>query len=244
MYLLPSSNAPSASIRAFHLPDGRLLWTYPLSTDVSIQAEMDGMLYLSAAANSTLIALRASDGHRLWTYRSSDGQPAANTFVAANGIVGYLFQQDTTVVAIRESSGQVLWRTQVTALKNRDYQTFPFTLTLDQGNLVFYPQGPQNSLALPVSVLRASDGHLLWSRPEANTNLILLNGTLYGLQNNGQLDAWRESDRQHLWSSSMPSGSSFVGSLTEGSPLLFLLDPVGTFYVLRATSGKLLWHYP
>ncbi|EFH81086.1 PQQ-binding-like beta-propeller repeat protein [Ktedonobacter racemifer] len=71
IYLSPPLGAPSASIQAFHIPNGRLLWTYPLPKETSVQAEMEGMIYLSAAANSTLIALRGSDGHRLWTYHSS-----------------------------------------------------------------------------------------------------------------------------------------------------------------------------
>jgi outer membrane protein assembly factor BamB len=237
IYQGPPDNAPSASIRAFHIPDGRLLWTYPLPKDTSVQAEKDGMIYLSAAANSTVIALRGSDRHLLWTYHSSDGQPVANTFFAENGI-GYLFQQDATVVGIRVSDGQVLWRTQIAALKNQNLQTL--TLKLDQGNLVLYPRGS----ALPMSVLHGSDGHLLWSSSATITDPIPLNGTLYEWQNNGQLDAWRESDGQHLWSYRAPIGSSIGGSLTEGSPLLFLFDPVGTFSVLRATDGKLLWRSP
>jgi len=238
IYLLPSPNAPSVSIRAFHIPDGQLLWTYQLPKDTSVQAEIDGTIYLSAPANSTLIALRGSDGRHLWTYHSSDGQLAAATFFAENGIVGYLFQHDATVVRIDVSNGQVLWRTQIAALKNQNLQITG--ISLDQGNHVLSSQ----LSAIPVYILRASDGHLFWRSPETITSPNELNGTLYAWQTNGQLDAWRESDGQHLWSYSAPIGSSIVGSLTQGSPLLFLLDPVGTLYVLRASSGKLLWRHP
>lgn len=242
IYLLPFLGAPSASIQAFHIPDGRLLWMYQLPSDISVQAEMDGMIYLSSAAGSTLIALRGSDGHQLWAYHSSDGQPATTTFVAKNGI-GYLIQHDATVVGIRVSDGQVLWHTQLAALKN--LQTIGF-FSLDQGNLVLSSQDPHNLSAMAVYILRASDGHLLWHGPDESitSSPIALNGTFYAWQNNGQLDAWRESDGQHLWGYSAPIGSSMVRHLPQGSPLLFLFDPVGTFYILRSSDGKLLWRYP
>ena len=99
---------------------------------------------------------------------------------------------------------------------------------------------------MAVYILRASDGHLLWRSPDETITSIpmALNGTFYAWQNNGQLDAWGESDGQHLWGYSAPIGSSMVGHLPQGSPLLFLFDPIGTFYILRASSGKLLWRYP
>jgi outer membrane protein assembly factor BamB len=205
---------------------------------------MDGMIYLSAAAGSTLIALRGSDGHQLWTYHSSDSQPTATTFFAENGI-SYLIQHDATVVGIRVSDGQVLWRTQIAALQNQILQTIGF-FSLDQGNLVLSSQDPQNLSAMVVYILRASDGHLLWRSPDEpiTSRPIALNGILYAWQNNGQLDAWRESDGQYLWGYRAPIGSSIVGHLTQGPPLLFLLDPIGTLSILRSSDGELLWRYP
>ncbi len=65
-------------------------------------------------------------------------------------------------------------------------------------------------LALPTDVISASDGHLLWHNPGAIANPVVFADMLYTRANNGQVDAWRENDGQHLWSFSAPPGSSVV----------------------------------
>ncbi len=242
-YILPASSPSVVPIRAFHMPDGKLLWTYHLPKDTSIQAEIGDIVYLNAAADSTLIALRGSDGHQLWTYHSGDDRPVTPTFFVENGI-GYLIQHDTTVVGVRVSNGQVLWHTRIDMLQKQNPQHLTFEL--DQGNLLLFDLALQPSSGIPVSVyiLNASDGRLLWSSSNTPPDSIPDHGTLYTMQDDGHLDAWQESDGQHLWRYNAPFGSSILKSPTEGSPLLFLLDPTSTFYVLRPSNGKLLWHYP
>jgi len=238
VYTLPPPGSPS--IHAFHIPDGKLLWSYSLTNHTWAQTEADGIVYLGAAEGDTLIALRGSDGHQLWSYHASDGQPVINTLSIENG-TAYLVQQDGTVVAIRPGDGFVLWHTRIKTLGNQISQTS--SLLLDNGNLVLFDQ--QTFTALPIYVLNASNGHLLWSSSRPIANFSAFAGTLYSLGNNGQLDAWRESDGQHLWSYSAPVGTNIFWQLAYNQPsLLFLLDYTSTLRALRTSDGKLLWHYP
>ncbi len=240
IYALPP---PSVSpIQVFHAPDGQQLWAYPLPDGTWAQTEINGVVYLGAAAGATLIALRGSDGHRLWTYQASDGQPMVSTFFAENS-VGYLLQQDATLVSIRISDGSVLWRTHIPELQHQ--VSTSTTYFLDQGTLLLFNSDSTTSTQPMLTyALRASDGQILWHNAQILTYPLLLAGVLYTMQNNGQLDAWRESDGHHLWGYSTPVGTRIIGKFLPSSPLLFLLSRTGMLSTLRTNDGKLLWRYP
>ena len=238
IYTLPPPGGPVPTIQAFHIPDGQRLWTYTLPKNTWAQNESDGIIYLGADAGATLIALRGSDGHQLWRYTASDDQPVNNTFFVQQG-VGYLLQQDATLVSMRVSDGHVLWRAVVTDFAGRINPTT--YMLLDNGVILLRDQEPDSSL--PIDVISPSDGHLLWRSPEPIANPYVFAGALYTIANNGQLDAWRESDGRHIWSFDAPIGSSIVWSLQSIPGLLFLQDTTGHLYALRTTDGKLLWRY-
>ncbi len=241
IYILSSSSRATSPISAFHVPDGRLLWTRQFPEGTAVQIEMNGMIYLSLATDPTLIALSGSNGQQLWTYHFSDDQPASRMFFAENGF-GYLLQQDATLVKISTSDGQALWSTQIATLQSQNF--LPLGFIMDQGNLVLYTQNSLNSSIIPMYILRASDGQLLWSSLETITSAIPFNGTIYALQNNGEFDAWREDNGQRLWNNTTPLGSIIAGFPTTDVPLIFLIDLTGNFSVWRPNDGKLLWHYP
>lgn len=248
LYVLPPPGN-GAAIQVFHIPDGQLLWTYPLPKGTWAQMEVNGIVYLGAAAGATIIALRGNDGQHLWTYHSSDGQPVVNASSDGQPVVNalsptqdsdYLLQQDDTLVRIRASDGHVLWRKQLTALKNQLGQST--SLFVDNDTILLYNIQP--NATVPLYALSASDGQLLWQSAEPVTNPIPNAGILYTMQNNGQLDAWRESDGQHLWGHSFLIGSSMHLDRTNQSSVLFVMSTLGTLYVLRTSDGKILWQYP
>jgi len=240
IYALPTPG--ESPIQVFHVPDGQLLWTYPLPADTSVVRESDGVVYLNAAAGATLLALRGNDGQRLWTYQTSDKQPAINVFFGTNDTI-YLLQQDATVVSIRGSDGAVLWQTRMPELQNQ--VSALTTLLVDQGTIVLFNRFG-SILAQPTTTyaLRASNGQILWRSAQIVAYPWSLAGTLYAMQSNGQLDAWREDDGQHLWSYKAQTDTSIVEHLLPISNLLFLLSDTGTLYILRTSDGKLLWRYP
>lgn len=235
------------SIQAFHIPDGRQLWTYPLPDDHSVLSAMDGVLLLSHTLTSrtTLLALRDSDGQQLWTYQTSDGQPVLSTSFAVNGI-GYLLQHDATLVGLRISDGSIRWRTHIPDLQRFSAQANQFTLlSLNPETMLLFSFFKPNltSQPRPIYALRTDDGRIIWHNAQPLASLWTLAGTLYTTQN-GQLDAWRESDGQYLWSYSTSGDAWIVGDSSANSQLLFLLDSKGTLYTLRTSDGKLLWSYP
>lgn len=238
LYALPSPGN-GAAIQVFHIPDGQLLWTYPLPKGTWAQMEANGIVYVGAAAGATIIALRGSDGQQIWTYHSSDGQPVINE-VWPSQDSNYLLQQNATLVRIRASDGHVLWRNQLTALKGRLDQST--ALFIDNDIILLYNTQP--NITIPLYVLCASDGQLLWQSAEPITNPIPNLGILYTMQNNGQLDAWRESDGQHLWGHSFPVGTNMYIDRDSQSSVLFVMSAIGTLYVLRISDGKILWQYP
>jgi outer membrane protein assembly factor BamB len=226
----------SSTIQAFRLSDGQPLWMISLPQGTWAQAESDGVIYLNTAEGTTLVALRGSDGHQLWRYYTK--AEVSTIFNAYDGIV-YLLQQDNMLVKIRVSDGSALWRVRLTIPQN--FVGLTTKLLVDHDNILLYDALP--GVATPVYVFQASDGHLLWHTSGPVVNPVPLNGVLYAMQSDGRLDAWRESDGYHLWSYRAPDGTQIVQNARHDPTLLFLLNDTGTFYALRASDGKLLWHY-
>jgi len=238
LYTLPPPGAGTA-IEAVHLPDGQRIWSHPLPKGTWAQTEMHGIVYLGAAGGATIIALRGSDGQQLWTYHSSDGQPVINALSPTQDS-DYLLQQDDTLVRLRASDGHVLWRKQLIALKGLLGQST--SLFVDNDTILLYNTQPNTTV--PLYALSASDGQMLWQSAGPITDPIPDSGILYTMQNNGQLDAWSESDGQHLWGHSFLVGSSIYIDRADQPPMLFVMNTIGTFSVLRVNDGKILWQYP
>ncbi|HEY0757195.1 MAG TPA: PQQ-binding-like beta-propeller repeat protein [Ktedonobacteraceae bacterium] len=238
LYLWQTPGMPV--VRAFHLPDGHLLWTHALDKGAWAQMEADGIIYLGATFGTTVSALRGSDGHLLWSYHASDKQIVTNTYVEQHGIV-YLLQKDATLVSLRASDGQILWRTDIAMLKNHILEST--TLLIENDTLVIYDQ--INLSSSSAYVVRAKDGQLLWQSSMPAGQSLLFADALYTIGNTGQIDAWRISDGQHIWSyNNLPAGSNILLNPDATSPLLFFLSPIGFLYILRNSDGKLIIHYP
>lgn len=239
-YLLPTSE--DTPIRAFSLSDGRLLWTHKLPQGASAE-ETNGIVYIGDASNSRWTALRGSDGQQIWSYHASDGQALLTDYLDKPG-TDYLLQHDGTVVCIRASDGQILWRTRFADLAIDASQSTSLALLND--TLVLF--NGSNSLGIltttPFYVLSASTGHLLWRSPMPSGPFQLLGDSLYTIQLNGQVDAWRDSDGQHLWDHRNTAGSTLVSSADPTVSQIFLRDLTGNLSILSASSGKLLWTYP
>lgn len=241
LILPPPSQSP---IRAFHLPDGQPLWTYSLSKDSWAMAEDNGTLYLSTASNTTLTALRISDRQQIWSYHTSDNQSFSYPYWNKAGDLIYVLQQDATLISLRASDGQVLWHTRVAGLAN--YVSQGLAMTYQNDTIVLFDATNANYAVTtaPVYVLSASTGHLLWHSSTPSGPFMLLADTLYTMQPSGQVDAWRNSDGQHLWSYHAPAGGTLYARPDPHSAQLFLLDLAGKLSILRASDGKLLWRFP
>jgi outer membrane protein assembly factor BamB len=150
------------------------------------------------------------------------------------------------------SDGQSIWNTRITAFRG---QLSNVTPVFDNG-MIFLdnasspgPGGESNAQPTLIYALRASDGKILWHVTDPPGVLAIQGGVLYLAQANGQVDAWRESDDQHLWHYQAPTSMGLLGifSPPENPAILFLVGGQrgpGRLEVLRASDGKFLWSYP
>jgi outer membrane protein assembly factor BamB len=251
LYVLPSPGDLSVgqTIQVFHLPDGKLLWTFPLPNGAGVITEQDSVVYLGSLDGSSLTALRGSDGHPFWTYKTHTNGANVNLLIEKDGRV-YLLLQDDTLVSIRASDGQGIWSTQIKAFSSLGIQVSPLEPFFDQGVILLSNQSPLNGPGASsnlVYALRASDGMILWHTLVPTGEASSLSGTFYVMQESGQLDAWRESDGKHLWRyQAPPASTSLLGSSLLGNTpaMLVLVNKQGRIEALRSSDGKLLWHYP
>ncbi|HVU68357.1 MAG TPA: PQQ-binding-like beta-propeller repeat protein, partial [Ktedonobacteraceae bacterium] len=228
----------SPTIQAFHLPDGQRLWSHSFSGETQIYAETADTIYATEMLETKLTAIQSNDGHKLWTYHASNGS-SIRSFITANGF-GYLLQADATLVCLRLNDGYPLWQRQIKALKNGAAITA--TLTMQGDTLLLYDA--DSEMTSPLYALSSNDGHVLWQTAEPVPVPFFQAGTLYTIENRGQVDAWRIADGKHLWSFSAPAGTTIIQQIHSPSDLLFLLNLTNTLVVLRITDGRMLWRYP
>jgi outer membrane protein assembly factor BamB len=170
-----------------------------------------------------------------------------------NGLL-YLLQQDSstesTLMALHASNGAVAWSYKTSAFRypagvSSDYPDI--RAMLSNGVLILTPFSSLN-VETPnvVYALRASDGRLLWHATHPAGSLIVQNNALYLAQSNGQIDAWRVSDDHHLWHTQGPTAKGlFPPWLADPSLLLLRYRSAASadLVIIRASDGKLLWHY-
>src|SRR6266487_4764502 len=97
------------AVNALRSDTGSLLWRSRIDEAVGDKPVVaNGVVYVNAGNDitATLYAWRESDGTQLWHYTSNG--PGMSTPVVANGVV-YLGTQEDKVLALRASSGTILW---------------------------------------------------------------------------------------------------------------------------------------
>jgi outer membrane protein assembly factor BamB len=223
-------------IQVFHLSDSTPLWELqiPAGDWARAPVEQAGVIYFSNADGS-LTALRGIDGDELWTYAG----PIARAPVEENGLL-YTFMEDGSLVCLGVSNGQRIWNTQITQLAQ-----FPETIQPFDNGIIFLSQQTilGGVLGYVMYAVHASDGKILWHIFDPPGALTVQSGTIYIIQDNGEIDAWRESDDKHLWSYRSLVTPALLWSSDDNQGLAFLLNIQDGMDVLRISDGKVLWHY-
>ncbi len=116
------------------------------------------------------------------------------------------------------------------------------TTTLSATNGIAYISTPDGT----ISARRASDGMLLWQSKGSIplSQPIMVNNTIYVTSENGQgshVDAFQASDGTLQWSYQTQSLGSQSFMVADGT--VYIHTQSGMLYALRASDGKLLWHF-
>jgi outer membrane protein assembly factor BamB len=252
------------------LSDGAVVRTMPLPSGDATLA-LDESIAYRCQSDGTLVALRLSDLHPLW--RTVVDAAAATTSSSALVCVStvqdsvvyvqtpapsYLNEHvDSSLVAVRASDGQVLWRYHVgpaaaLTISGGMLFTIQYGATSTNQYGVQVPSEPDTLLAL-----RARDGSLVWQRSlgivTRKTGALTAMGNAVYVGALGSLLALRLSDGGLLWQRKDNSNrslsaaamlddvvfvqSTFVGSgsaFANGFPRPYLL-------ALRPSDGALYW---
>lgn len=269
IYVLPNPGDYSGqviqTVQVFRSSDGKRLWTSPLASSTGIIMESDGVVYLVSQDGSSLTALRGGDGHTLWTYRPAAGEASSGPSPKAiagpptevNGVL-YVLLLDDTLVSMRVSDGQSIWHTRPPGLMPL-LRTTPFlrvNVFFDDGMLFLCDMSEQTTQSNLVYALNANSGAMLWRTAMGlggpNQALIFQAGTFYAAQgldpNDGPLgsatiDAWRESDGQHLWRYQSQYSVIIPWGPQNRRDLVFLYNAPGALDILRTSDGTVLWSY-
>jgi outer membrane protein assembly factor BamB len=249
VYVGTAARGNSITLYALQASSGSLLWSY------SARAETPGLLTANYGVvyyaeiigiggesfNEHITALRSSNGSILWRLpiTASDGF-ARGTPAFLNGVI-YIGTNDGSIYAVRVSDGSVLWH----VARTGGFDAIPLDISpLVDNGMVFIEgkQGPggQNQV---LYALRASDGKLLWSRPQgiAPGPVVeqpqIVGGVIYSVEDVGSLAALKETDGSLLWKHTGDQVFSPV-IVADGQVQLNSGDNV---LAIRASDGTLLW---
>ena len=187
----------SGELNAYRYENGRTLWQDALSrtsitTSVSSLADIDanpviedGRVY-AIGQGGRMVALEIATGQRLWEQNFAG---ISTPWIAGEWL--FVATDDARVVCLSRANGKVRWIAQLTAYRNEKkrsgaYNWFGPVLAGDR----LWLTNSRGELAK----LSPADGSLL-AKTEAGDSFslppVVANGTLYLLDDKGQLSAWR-----------------------------------------------------
>jgi outer membrane protein assembly factor BamB len=229
---------------ALHSRSGRLLWATDTGAEIRRSTlAYKGTLYIINAAN-TVLALDPDSGEVLWQYRRPllEGfSSAGHAGLARYGdylITGF---SDGYVVAINALTGSVAWE--------HDLAAEIMTVSPDgELRLVDADATPvvSGDILVAASVtgglqgLEADSGTVLWTRPDISgvTGLAESNGLIYTARTNFGLTALNPNDGSIVWSEKFRTG--VLQDPLPYNDVLLVSDSIFGFYVVSATTGKLM----
>lgn len=197
-------NLQGGGMDVLRADNGVLLWRYtphvPALHLFPLPLVADGVVY-ALTQDGHLYALRASDGFTVWSValRATDLLPP---LIGTGGVI-FVGAYDGSIDALRESSGSVLWR-------HQGGEGGPASITVAQGviYLAFYATSGVNSIA-SITVLRASDGFVLWRFtphvPATQLSPAVADGLVLIALQDGSIDALRANSGSLRWHRAMNS---------------------------------------
>jgi outer membrane protein assembly factor BamB len=118
VYVTTHLNETASSISALQARDGKLLWSHPGDSSLSLAQVADDIVYEASGAG--IAAARASDGSTVWNY-ATQGRDAPSVYgvrwVSEGVVYGWVAPyantgpsgSTTTLFALRARDGSLLW---------------------------------------------------------------------------------------------------------------------------------------
>lgn len=229
-----------ADLLALSREDGSELWRAELPTEVLVAPQSNGSLVVSQTTDGRVLAFDAATGEKRWQY---DGVvPALSLRAAAAPLVGgdvvIASFSNGKLIALSAEAGQPLWQYEVGQPKGRtelerlvDIAGQP--LVLDTALMV---AGYQGKLAM----VDIRTGQEIWSRKASSLHAPMVgDGNIYLSATNGDVVAYRGSDRRELWRQDKLSWRQLTRPAVY-EDYLVVGDFEGYLHVLSSDDGKLV----
>lgn len=229
-----------ADLVALSREDGGELWRKELPTEALAAPQSNGALVVAQTTDGRVLAFDAATGGKLWQY---DGVvPALSLRTAAAPLVGgdvvLASFSNGKLIALSADVGQPLWQYEVGQPQGRtelerlvDISGQP--LVLDSAVMV---SGYQGKLAL----VDIRTGQEIWSRKASSLHAPMIGeGNIYLSSANGNVVAYRGSDRRELWVQDALSWRQLTQPAVYENYLI-IGDYEGYLHVLSGDDGSLV----
>lgn len=189
-----------ASLMALSREDGEVLWESALPNEILATPQSNGNIVVVQTTDGKVLAFDASSGEKRWQYDSV--VPVLSMRAAAPPLVGSELVlagfANGKLMALSADNGQPTWQYEVGQPQGRtelerlvDVTSQP--LILENAALVV---GYQGKLAL----VNLRNGDEIWSREASSLHSPMVGaGNIYVSSANGDIIAYRGSDRRELW---------------------------------------------
>ncbi|EDM49348.1 outer membrane protein assembly factor BamB [Marinobacter algicola] len=189
-----------AELMALAREDGSALWRQPLPNEVLASPQSNGRLVVAQTIDGKVLAFDAATGEQAWQYDSDvpvlSIRAAASPLVGADLVLASL--ANGKLMAISTENGQPIWQYEVGQPQGRtelerlvDVAGEP--LILESAAMIV---GYQGKLAL----VDLQTGQEIWSRSASSLQSPMIgNGNIFVSGANGEITAYRGSDRRELW---------------------------------------------
>lgn len=189
-----------AELMALSREDGSALWEQSLPNEVLASPQSNGRLVVAQTIDGKVLAFDTATGEEAWQYDSDvpvlSIRAAASPLVGADLVLASL--ANGKLMALSTEAGQPIWQYEVGQPQGRtelerlvDVAGEP--LILESAAMIV---GYQGKLAL----VDLQTGQEIWSRPASSLQSPMIgNGNIFVAGANGDITAYRGSDRRELW---------------------------------------------
>ncbi|WP_417531346.1 outer membrane protein assembly factor BamB [Marinobacter lipolyticus] len=228
-----------ASLMALSREDGKVLWETPLPTEVLATPQSNGTIVVVQTTDGKVLSFSTQTGEKTWQYDSV--VPVLSMRAAAPPLVGSEMVlagfANGKLLALASDSGQPVWQYEVGQPKGRtelerlvDVTGQP--LILENAALVV---GYQGKLAL----VNLRNGDEIWSRKASSLHSPMIGaGNIYVSSANGDIKAFRGSDRRELWTQDRLSWRQTTQPVVYDDYLL-VGDFEGYIHIMSLEDGSL-----
>jgi outer membrane protein assembly factor BamB len=230
-----ASTDTTATLYALRMSDGTQLWhTTSNGPEISTPVVANGVVYVGTQ-DARVLALRTGSGTQLWQYSNNYDSLFSPQLV--DGVLYVTAVQPGNVYALRASNGRLLWHYEASASVNS-------TTVIDGVAYVTSQDGM-------LTALRTIDGRQLWQRDLGSGNLGMmwepvqaLNGVLYVAATKMSAPTASRSG-PGLLPQALAMGSLLWGNFqaVQAGQTIPHKEGVSALYAIRASDGKLLWHF-